>query len=182
MPDVPRPILSRDDQPIEPEEERSSTEHENHARHSEEVRIHARLCKNAGNCRVMSIPIRAWHIHTTVGSELRQRARETRLIVIELKDQSSERWISMRKKWNKWIMQGERHWNRVVSIREAKRAREEPAQDLSGEIPIPRSSGVKRTYSESTALPNLPGITSGSGVKRACNEYCVAESSGCLVG
>ena len=112
-------------------------------------------------------------------------------------------------------MQGERHWNRVVSIREAKRAREEPAQDLSDEIPIPSanetvtsheipevpsgaipsssipvqispgvstSSGVKRTYSESTALPNLPGITSGSGVKRACNESTVvAESSGCLV-
>ena len=32
------------------------------------------------------------------------------------------------------------------------------------------SCGVKRTYSESTALPNLLGITSGSGVKRACNE------------
>ena len=86
---------------------------------------------------------------------------------------------------------------------EAKRAREEPAQDLSGEIPIasadetltnpeilvvpsgvvpsgslpdqisPRassSSGVERTYSESTALPHLPGVTSGSGVKRACSE------------
>ena len=35
------------------------------------------------------------------------------------------------------------------------------------------SSGVKRTYSESTALPNLPGVTSGSGVKRACSgKYC----------
>ena len=29
------------------------------------------------------------------------------------------------------------------------------------------SSGVKRTYSESAALPNLPGVTSSSGVKRA---------------
>ena len=26
---------------------------------------------------------------------------------------------------------------------------------------------MKRTYSESTALPNLPGVTSGSGVKLA---------------
>ena len=26
---------------------------------------------------------------------------------------------------------------------------------------------MKRTYSESTALPNLPGVTSGSGLKRA---------------
>ena len=29
------------------------------------------------------------------------------------------------------------------------------------------SSGVKHTYSESTALP-YPGVSSGSGVKRAC--------------
>ena len=29
---------------------------------------------------------------------------------------------------------------------------------------------MKRTYSESTALPNLPGVTSGSGLKRACSE------------
>ena len=29
---------------------------------------------------------------------------------------------------------------------------------------------MKRTYSESTALPNLPGVTSGSGVKRACSK------------
>ena len=29
---------------------------------------------------------------------------------------------------------------------------------------------MKRTYSESTALPNSPGVSSGSGVKRACSE------------
>ena len=29
---------------------------------------------------------------------------------------------------------------------------------------------MKRTHSESTALPNLPGLTSGSDVKRACSE------------
>ena len=100
------------------------------------------------------------------------------------------------------------------SVREVKRAREEPAQDLSGEIPIPSadetltipeilpvpsgvipsnsipvqisqgasSSGVKRTYSESTALPSVPGAMSGSDVKRACSESTAAESSGCLVG
>ena len=78
-----------------------------------------------------------------------------------------------------------------------KRARGEPEQDLSGEIPIPSademlttpeipaapsgvipsssnssSSGVKRTYSESTALPNSIGVSSGRGVKRAHGE-CV---------
>ena len=102
-------------------------------------------------------------------------------------------------------------------VREAKRAREEPAQDLTGEIPIPSAdetltnaeilavpsgvipsssipiqfspgassrSGVKRSYSESTALPNLPGVTSGSSVKRACCESIALPnppvvSSGC---
>ena len=29
---------------------------------------------------------------------------------------------------------------------------------------------MKRTYSESTALPSVPGVTSGSDVKRACSE------------
>ena len=95
------------------------------------------------------------------------------------------------------------------SVWEAKRAREEPAQDLSGQIPIPSSdemmtnpempavpsgvspsssirvqifpgasscSGVKRTYSESTALLNLPGITSASGLKRACDESTVSPN------
>ena len=116
--------------------------------------------------------------------------------MIELNEQSDERWISTRKKWNKWITDRS-------SVREAKRAHEEPAQDLSGEIPIPSadktltnpeipavppgvipsssipiqislgassSSGVKRTYSEGAAVPNVPGVSSGSGVKRACSE------------
>ena len=47
----------------------------------------------------------------------------------------------------------------------------------SSSIPLQISPGVKRTYSESTALPNLPGITSGSGVKRACNESIVSPNS-----
>ena len=37
------------------------------------------------------------------------------------------------------------------------------------------SSGVKRTYSESTALPNSPGLSSGSGVKRAHGESDVND-------
>ena len=32
------------------------------------------------------------------------------------------------------------------------------------------SSGVKRPYSDSTALPSVPGVTSGSDVKRACGD------------
>ena len=46
LPDVPRPILSRDEPSVEPDEERPVPRNmKNHARHSEEVRIHARLCR-----------------------------------------------------------------------------------------------------------------------------------------
>ena len=34
---------------------------------------------------------------------------------------------------------------------------------------------VKRTYSESTALPSSPGVSSGSGVKRAHGESIVND-------
>ena len=68
---------------------------------------------------------------------------------------------------------------------------EEPAQDLSGEIPIPSadgtltnpeiplvpsgvipstSIGVKRPYTESTTMSHPPGASSDSDAKRACNE------------
>ena len=84
------------------------------------------------------------------------------------------------------------------SVREAKRAREEPAQDLSGEIPIPSAdetltnpeiplvpsgvipstsipnqfsrSGVKRPYTESTTMSNTPAASSDCDAKRACSE------------
>ena len=87
--------------------------------------------------------------------------------------------------------------------RDAKRARGVPEQDLSCEIPIPSADDTlttpeipvltsdaipsssdfnsdlsggfikQRTYSESTALPNSPGASSGSGVKRAHGESTV---------
>ena len=46
LPDVPRPILSRDEPPFVPAEERPVPRNmKNPARHSQEVRIHARLCQ-----------------------------------------------------------------------------------------------------------------------------------------
>ena len=44
--------------------------------------------------------------------------------------------------------------------------------DLSGSL---NKQGVKRMYSESTALPNSPGVSSGSGVKRAHGERIVND-------
>ena len=67
------------------------------------------------------------------------------------------------------------------SVREAKRAREEPAQDLSGEIPIP-SADETLTNPEILPVPSavipsnsIPGqasqgASSSSGVKRPYNE------------
>ena len=146
LPDVPRPILSRDDPSAEPEKERPVPRN---------MKITQDILKKFGytpgcvKCRKLSrneyLYIRAWQIHKIVASELRQRARQTRRIVIELNEQSSERWTSTRKKWNRWIMQGELPWNRVLcqdhqlqklklntiqNVPKAKRAREEPAQDL----------------------------------------------------
>ena len=69
------------------------------------------------------------------------------------------------------------------SIREAKRARKEPAQDSSGEIPIPSAdetlsnpeipavpSGVIPSTSRSTPVQISPGVSSSSGVTRTFSE------------
>ena len=46
LPDVPRPTLIRDDPAVEIEEERPVPRNmKNHARYSEEVWLHTRLCK-----------------------------------------------------------------------------------------------------------------------------------------
>ena len=176
---------------------------------------------NAGNCLATNIPIQAWHILRIVVPESRQQAGQTLCIVTVLSVQNNERWISTQGKWNELIIQGKPRWNQVSCLnhqlkrkkkvkvpRDAKRARGEPEQDLSVEIPIPgaddtlttpeipvlpsdaipsslapipispgasSSSGVKRTYSESTALPNSLGVSSGSGVKRTHGESVVND-------
>ena len=89
------------------------------------------------------------------------------------------------------------------SVRDVKRARGEPEQDLSGEIPIPSAdetlvdhsrdpcvaircdsfkfdfnsdlSWSKRAHSESSTLPNSPCVSSGSGVKRAHGDSIVND-------
>ena len=45
LPDVPRPILTRDEAPFSPVEEHPVPEHKIFTRHSQEVRTHARLRK-----------------------------------------------------------------------------------------------------------------------------------------
>ena len=77
------------------------------------------------------------------------------------------------------------------SARDVKRARGEPEQDLSSEIPVPSAdepltppeipvalSGS--TSSRSISIPICPGASSSSGVKRTYREYRAAEFSWCL--
>ena len=213
MPDVPRPILSRDDARTSCAKER-----ENHARHCEEVRIHALWYKNARNCREneYSHPSLAHSQDCRIRNEAASEADPTYRDRVERAEQRKMDFYAKeveqmeharRASLEPSVVPGppavEIEVEDRSSVREAKRAREEPAQDLSGEISIPSAdetltnpeilavpsgviqsssipaqispgassrSGVKRTYSESTALPKLLGITSGSGVKRACNE------------
>ena len=116
----------------------------------------------------MSIPIRARHIHKIVASESRQRVRQTRRVVIELNDQSSERWNFYAKEVGQMDHARRAFLEPSVvprppaaetevedrsSVREAKRARVEPAQDLSGEIPIPSAD-------EMLTIPEIPPVPS----------------------
>ena len=99
LPDVPRPILSRDEAPPVPVEERPVPRNmKNFARHSQEVRLHARLCKIKENCRTTNIHIQAWLTRRSVVPGSRQQAGQTLCIVIELNEESSERWISTQRK------------------------------------------------------------------------------------
>ena len=74
------------------------------------------------------------------------------------------------------------------SVREAKRAREEPAQDLSGEIPIPSAdetltnpeiSLVPSGVIPSTSIPDQfsQGASSSSGVKRPYTKSTTISNS-----
>ena len=72
--------------------------------------------------------------------------------------------------------------------RDAKRARGEPEQDLSAEIPIPSADGTLTTPeipvlpsdaipSSSTSIPISPGVSSSSGVKRTYSESTALPNS-----
>ena len=168
--------------------------------------------ESARNCRVMSIPIRAWYILWIVedcrtrieaasrtGPENRDRAEraEQRKMAfyakeVDRSDHSRRASLDVLGPPTKETeiprsdQEGEDH----SSAREAKRARGEPQQDLSGEIPSPSadetlnppeipavSSGS--TPSSPTSVPISPGTSSSSGVKRTCSES-IAPSSPCV--
>ena len=109
LPDVPRPTLSRDDPSVETEEERPVPRN---------MKITQNILKMFGytpgcaNCRKLSRneyfhPSLAHSQDCSIRIEAASKADPT------YRDRVSERWISTRK-WNRWIMQGELPWNRVL--------------------------------------------------------------------
>ena len=214
LPDVPRPTLSRDDPSVEPEEERPVPRN---------MKITQDILKKFGytpGCTKCMKLSRNEYSHPNLAHSqdcrIRIEADPTHRDRVERAEQRKMDFCS------KEVEQMD-HARRVFlepcvvprppaaetevedrsSVRGDKRARDEPAQDLSGAVPIPSanemraileipavssgvipsisipvqispgassSSGVKRTYIESTALPSVPGTMSDSDVKRACSE------------
>ena len=144
--------------------------------------------QNVRNCGEMNIPLQAWRIHKIVTSELRQQVRQTRRIVTELNEQSSEKMDFYAKE-----VEQTDHARRAFlepsvaprppaaetevedrsSVREAKRAREEPAQDLSGEIPIPSADETLTKSGD----PCGAMLDSNSDFSWSLFKYRTAESS-----
>ena len=149
------------------------------------------LVQSAGNCRAMSIPIRARHIRNIVALGSRQQVRQTMCIAIVLSEQNSERWISTRRKWNEWIIRGESSWNqKLCPDHQLKRRRTKINQVLGRpnglaesqcricreKFPIPSADEtlnhpeLQTSPSGSTLIPIPSGVSSRSGVKRTFSE------------
>ena len=208
LPDVPRPILSRDDPVVEIEEERPVPRN---------MKITQDILKRCGytpgcvKCRRLSRnefshPSLAHSQDCRIRIEAASKADPTYRDRIERAEQRKMDFYAKEVEQMDHAGKASLEPSAVPrpatartddedrsSVREAKRAREQPAQDLSGEIPIPSadetpamnpsnsipdpvsqgassSSGVKRPYNENTTMPNLPGVTPDSDAKRACSE------------
>ena len=181
LPQVPRPTLSRDEPPFLLVEERPVPR--SIARHAQEVRIHARLCK------MQETVARNLYSHPSLAHSQDCRTRIEAAsrrdpVYRDRAERAEQRSMDCYAKWKEMIIQGEPHWNRVSCL--DHHLERVPRSDPEGEgrsfkclemsnwsveshnrtpssstsIPISpgasSSSGVKRTYSESTALPNSP--------------------------
>ena len=209
LPDVPRPILSRDEPPFSLVEERPVPQNMQITHDIIKKFGYTPGCANARNCRAHSqdcrTRIEAASRTDPVYCDRAERAEQRKMdfYANEVERIDRPRRTSLEPsvvsgpptgetKIPRCDPEGEDH----SSVRDVKRARGEPEQDLSGEIPIlavpsgstpsssasvpispgaSASSGVKRTYSESTMLPNSPGVSSGSGVEHAHGDSVVND-------
>ena len=137
---------------------------------------------NARHCLATNTPIQAWHMLRIVAPGSRQQAGQTLCIVTVLSVQNNERWTSTQGKLKRASLgpsavpgppteekEGE-------GAQDAKRARGEPEQDMSGEIAVLPCGA---TPSSSTSIPISSGASSRSTYSE--REYRSAEFSECLV-
>ena len=144
--------------------------------------------QNAGNCRAMSIPIRAWLIHKKCRNRI-ETACKSNLVYRDRVERAEQRNMdfhanemerndhSRRASLEPSVVPGlpieETETEDQSIAREAKRARGEQVQDLSGEIHIPSAEETLTTpespetpdvpsssnQSSSTSIPTFPGVS-----------------------
>ena len=202
LPDVPRPILSRDEPPFLRVEERPVPRN---IKISQDIVRKFGFTPGGAKCRKLSRNEYSQDCRTRIEAA----SRTDPVCRDRASEQNSERWISTQRKWKELIIQGEPHWNQVTcldhqlerdiprsdpegedhsSARDAKRARGEPGQDLSGESPFP-SADETLTHPEIPAVPSIstlsssssspisPGAPLSSGVKRPYSESTASPDS-----
>ena len=169
LPDVPRPILSRDDPSAEPEEERLVPRN---------MKITQDILKKFGctpgcaKCRKLSrneyshpslahsqdcrIRIEAASKADPTHRDRVERAEQRKMdfYAKEVEQMNHARRASLEASVVPRPPAVETEVEERSSVREATRAREEPAEDLSGEIPIPSAD-------ETLTNPEIPAVPSG---------------------
>ena len=113
--DVPRPILSRDEPPFVPAEERPVPRNMNISQDILRKFGYTPGCAKCRNCRATNTPIQAWHILRIVAPGSRQQAGQTLCIVTVLSVQNNEDGLLLKRRRH-LIIQEEPHWNRVTYL------------------------------------------------------------------
>ena len=129
---LPRPVLSWDEPHSCLLKNASATEHENLERHSPEVRIHARLCKMKETVAQRIFPSR-------LGRGRTEAASRTDPVYRDRAERAEQRKMdfSLEPSIVPEPPTEEKEGEDQPSARDTKRARGEPEQDFSSEIPIP---------------------------------------------
>ena len=175
LPDVPRPILSRDDPSVEPDEERFVPRN---------MKITQDILKKFGytpSCAKCRKLLRNEYAHPSLAHsqdcririEAARKAdptyrdrveragqRRNAFCAKEMEQMDHSRRASLEPSVVPGPSAAENEVEDRSRVREAKRARQEPAQDLSGEIPIP-SADETLTIPEILAVPS--GVIPSSG-------------------
>ena len=200
FPDFPRPTLTRDEPPFQPVEERPAARI---MKISQEIAKEFGCNRGCVKCRMWSRNVtQVWHTLRSVEAKLRRSAAQTLCISIEPSEQNSQRWNSLHERLSEMNMRVDSAAPSVApgptsinagdtcsgpegeedaSAQDATRARGEPVQDLSVEIPIPSAdetaatSGVTASTPDSnpSGLPSVsvsPGVSSSISVKRGHSE------------